>query len=48
LCYPPVFFAVHLAAFGAWVPDLPLLALTIAALVVTARRALGGRPRPTT
>jgi hypothetical protein len=28
LWYLPVFFALHLAAFRAWVPDLPLLLLT--------------------
>jgi hypothetical protein len=39
LCYLPVFFVVHLAAFGAWVPDLPLLLLTTAALAVTAPHA---------
>lgn len=42
LCYLPVFFVVHLAAFGAWVPDLPLLAATVLALAVTARHAFGG------
>lgn len=42
LCYLPVFFVVHLAAFGAWVPDLPLLVLTTAALVVTAPHVFGG------
>ena len=40
LCYLPVFFVVHLAAFGAWAPDLPLLVLTLAALAVTSRHAL--------
>lgn len=40
LCYLPVFFVVHLAAFGTWVPDLPLLLLTTAALAVTARHSL--------
>lgn len=47
LCYLPVFFIAHLAAFGAWVPDLPLLLLTTAALAVTAPRVFtAGRLRP--
>jgi hypothetical protein len=36
LCYLPVFFGVHVAAFGTWVPDLPLLVLTVVALALTA------------
>lgn len=37
LCYLPVFFALHLAAFGTWLPDLPLLLATALALALTAR-----------
>lgn len=33
LWYLPVFFAIHVATFGTWVPDAPLCALTAWALV---------------
>lgn len=36
LWYLPVFFAVHLVAFRAYVPDLPLLLLNATALLVSA------------
>ena len=44
LCCLPVFCALHLAAFGTWVPDLPLLAAALLALGLTARGALPGAP----
>jgi len=40
LWYYPVFFAVHIAAFGTWVPDLPLLIIAAAALLASARALL--------
>lgn len=36
----PVFFALHILAFGTWIPDAVLLALCIAALGASARRSL--------
>jgi hypothetical protein len=44
LCYYPVFFAVHVAVFGTWIPDAGLLVLSGAALAVSARAVLGVRP----
>jgi hypothetical protein len=44
LCYYPVFFAVHVAVFGTWIPDAVLLVLSVAALAVSARAVLGVRP----
>jgi hypothetical protein len=41
LWYYPVFFAVHVAAFGTWVPDLPLLVVAAAALLASRRAVLG-------
>lgn len=40
LWYYPVFFAVHIAVFGTWVPDLPLLVIAAAALLASARALL--------
>lgn len=33
LWYLPVFFAIHVATLGTWVPDAPLCALTASALL---------------
>lgn len=44
LCYLPVFFALHLAAFGTWLPDLPLLLATALALAVSAPGAFRALP----
>jgi hypothetical protein len=41
LWYYPVFFAVHVAAFGTWVPDLPLLVVAAAALLASRQGVLG-------
>ncbi len=50
LWYLPVFFAVHLVAFRAYVPDVPLLLLNTTALLVSARAVFAmatpaGRPQ---
>ena len=45
LWYLPVFFVIHVAAFQAWVPDLPFLALSAGALVVLGRGARGAVTR---
>lgn len=48
LWYYPVFFAVHISAFGTWVPDLPLLVVASAALLASRQAVLGrssGSPR---
>ena len=41
LWYYPVFFAVHIAAFGTWIPDLPLLVVAAAALLASRQAVLG-------
>jgi hypothetical protein len=45
LWYLPVFFVLHLVAFRAWVPDLPLLLLTAAVLLASRPAVFAGRVR---
>ena len=42
LWYWPLFFLLHVAAFGTWLPDLPFALLAAGALVLSAGRYLGG------
>ena len=54
LWYLPVFFSIHVATFGTWVPDAPLCALTAWALLASRASERDGtgrdserlRPRP--
>jgi hypothetical protein len=41
--YYLLFFAVHIAVFGTWIPDAVLLLLTVAALVLGLRRPVTTR-----
>lgn len=43
LWYWPLFFLLHVAAFGTWVPDLPLALLAAGTLLLSMRRYLGRR-----
>jgi hypothetical protein len=45
LWYLPVFFVLHLVAFRAWVPDLPLLLLTTAVLLASRPAVFAARVR---
>ena len=41
--YWPLFFSLHVAAFGTWIPDLPLALLAAGTLLLSMRRYLGRR-----
>ena len=40
LWYWPVFFLLHVVAFGTWLPDIPLAALAAGSLLLSSRRYL--------
>jgi hypothetical protein len=40
LWYWPFFFLLHVAAFGTWLPDLPVAVLTAGSLLLSMRRYL--------
>jgi hypothetical protein len=41
LWYWPLFFLLHVAAFGTWLPDLPFAILAAGSLLLSTRRYLG-------
>ena len=44
LWYWPLFFLLHVAAFGTWLPDLPIAVLTAGSLLLSMRRYLASQP----
>jgi hypothetical protein len=43
LWYWPLFFLLHVAAFGTWLPDVPFAILAAGSLLLSMRRYLGRR-----
>jgi len=44
LWYWPLFFLLHVAAFGSWLPDLPIAVLAAGSLLLSKRRYLASQP----
>jgi hypothetical protein len=44
LWYWPLFFLLHVAAFGTWLPDLPIAVLTAGSLLLSMRRYFASQP----
>ena len=45
LWYWPLFFLLHVAAFGTWLPDLPFAVLAAGSLLLSTRRYLSRTQR---
>lgn len=43
LWYWPLFFILHIVAFGTWIPDLPLAILSVIALILPYRKFFPGK-----